>query len=98
MRSISRGLERDKKLESRPQEFHSQHRVTGGGRPPRFPQNVARGFPATHALQKMQADLDQWLEEFNWNRPHQGRWRFGKTPMQTFLDAKPIAEEKMIAA
>jgi len=32
------------------------------------------------------------------NRPHQGRWCFGKTPMQTFLDAKPIAEEKMIAA
>jgi hypothetical protein len=29
---------------------------------------------------------------------HQGRWCFGKTPMQTFLDAKPIAEEKMIAA
>jgi hypothetical protein len=28
----------------------------------------------------------------------QGRWCFGKTPMQIFLDAKPIAEEKMIAA
>jgi hypothetical protein len=25
--------------------FHT-HRVTGGGRPPRFPQNVACGFPA----------------------------------------------------
>jgi hypothetical protein len=45
-----------------------------------------------------QADLDQWLEEFNRNRPHQGRWCFGKTPMQTFLDATPIAEEKTIAA
>ena len=32
---------------------------------------------------------------YNRNRPHQGRWCFGKTPMQTFLDAKPIAEEKM---
>ena len=30
--------------------------------------------------------------------PHQGRWCFGKTPMQTFLDAKPLAKEKMIAA
>ena len=29
---------------------------------------------------------------------HQGRWCFGKTPMQTFLDAMPIAKEKMIAA
>jgi hypothetical protein len=50
------------------------------------------------SIKELQADLDQWLEEFNRNRPHQGRWCFGKTPMQTFLDAKPIAEEKMIAA
>ena len=26
------------------------------------------------------------------------RWCFGKTPMQTFLDARPIAREKMLAA
>jgi len=50
------------------------------------------------SIEELQAVLDQWLEEFNRNRPHQGRWCFGKTPMQTFLDAKPIAEEKMIAA
>jgi hypothetical protein len=31
-------------------------------------------------------------------RPHHGRWCFGKTPMQTFLDATPLAREKMIAA
>jgi hypothetical protein len=31
-------------------------------------------------------------------RPHQGRWCFGKTPMQTFLDAMPMTKEKMIAA
>ena len=29
---------------------------------------------------------------------HQGRWCYGKTPMQTFLDALPMAKEKMIAA
>ena len=50
------------------------------------------------SIEEPQADLDLWLEEFNRNRPHQGRWCFCKTPMQTFLDAKPIAEEKMIAA
>jgi hypothetical protein len=27
-----------------------------------------------------------------------GRWCFGKTPMQTFLDAMPMTKEKMIAA
>jgi hypothetical protein len=31
-------------------------------------------------------------------RPHQGRWCFGKTPMQTFLGAMPMTKEKMIAA
>jgi len=31
-------------------------------------------------------------------RPHQGRWCFGKTPMQTFLDALPLAKEKLMAA
>ena len=50
------------------------------------------------SIAELQADLDRWLEEFNRSRPHQGRWCFGKTPMQTFLDAKTIAEEKMIAA
>ena len=50
------------------------------------------------SIEELQSDLDRWLEEFNLHRPHQGRWCFGKTPMQTFLDAKPIAEEKMIAA
>src|SRR5512141_1937517 len=47
---------------------------------------------------ELQADLDVWVHEYNEVRPHQGRWCFGKTPMQTFLDAIPIAKEKMIAA
>jgi hypothetical protein len=37
-------------------------------------------------------------ELYNEARPHQGRWCFGKTPMQTFLDAMPMTKEKMIAA
>jgi hypothetical protein len=31
-------------------------------------------------------------------RAQAGRWCFGKTPMQTFLDAMPMTKEKMIAA
>jgi transposase InsO family protein len=50
------------------------------------------------SIEELQADLDAWLTEFNSTRPHQGRWCFGQTPMQTFLDSKPIAQEKMIAA
>lgn len=50
------------------------------------------------SVEEVQADLDAWIEDYNERREHQGRWCFGKTPMQTFIDAKPIAQEKMIAA
>jgi Integrase core domain len=50
------------------------------------------------SIDDLQADLDVWVREYNEARPHQGRWCFGKTPMQTLLDALPIAKEKMIAA
>lgn len=33
---------------------------------------------------------------YNEARPHQGRWCYGKTPLQTFLDGVPLAREKMI--
>jgi len=49
-------------------------------------------------LDELQSDLDAWLKLYNGERPHQGRWCYGKTPMQTFLDSIPLAKEKMIAA
>ena len=49
-------------------------------------------------IEELQADLDLWIDDYNRNRPHQGRWCFGKTPMQTFLDSLPIAQEKIMAA
>lgn len=51
-----------------------------------------------HTIEELQADLDAWLEEYNERRPHQGRWCYGKTPMQTFVDSIPLAKEKIIAA
>jgi transposase InsO family protein len=50
------------------------------------------------SIDELQTDLDCWIADYNQRRSHQGRWCFGKTPMQTFLDAIPIAREKMIAA
>jgi len=50
------------------------------------------------SVAELQADLDEWIRSSNESRPHQGRWCFGKTPMQTFLDAVPLAREKLIAA
>jgi transposase InsO family protein len=49
-------------------------------------------------LDELQADLDRWLKLYNEQRPHQGRWCYGKTPTQTFIDSIPLAKEKMIAA
>ena len=49
-------------------------------------------------IDELQADLDAWVVEYNLRRPHQGRWCFGKTPMQTLLDALPLAKEKLMAA
>ena len=44
------------------------------------------------SIDELQTDLDLWVRDFNEQRPHQGRWCFGKTPMQTLLDAMPIAK------
>lgn len=46
---------------------------------------------------ELQCDLDAFVDEYNTERPHQGRWCYGKTPMQTFVDAVPLAKEKVIA-
>ena len=45
-------------------------------------------------ISELQADLDIWMDEYNQERTHQGRYCFGKTPMQTFIDATSIAREK----
>jgi len=50
------------------------------------------------SLEELQADLDAWLKVYNEERPHQGRWCYGKTPLQTFVDSVPLAKEKIIAA
>jgi transposase InsO family protein len=47
-------------------------------------------------LEELQTDLDNWFLEYNQQRTHSGKYCFGKTPMQTFLDSIPLAKEKMI--
>jgi len=49
------------------------------------------------SLEELQADLDAWLKFYNNDRPHSGKYCYGKTPMQTFLDAKHIAQEKNLS-
>jgi hypothetical protein len=50
------------------------------------------------SIEALQADLDTWVQRYNEVRSHQGRWCYGKTPMQTFLDSLPLAKEKLMVA
>jgi transposase InsO family protein len=45
---------------------------------------------------ELQADLVAWLVVYNDQRSLQGRWCYGKTPMQTFIDTLPVAKEKLM--
>jgi hypothetical protein len=42
---------------------------------------------------RQQATLDARIKEYNEARSHQGRWCFGTTQVQTFLDAMDDEEE-----
>jgi transposase InsO family protein len=47
-----------------------------------------------NSVEELQVDVDNWLAKYNEYRPHSGRFCYGKTPMQTFNDAKHIAINK----
>ena len=48
------------------------------------------------SLAELQNDANQWLKEYNELRPHSGKFCYGKTPRQTFIESKPLAQEKML--
>ncbi len=43
------------------------------------------------SIEQLQADLDAWLETYHEQRPHSGRYCYGKTPMETLKDSIPLA-------
>jgi len=47
-------------------------------------------------LETLQRDLDEWLNYYNNERPHSGRYCFGKTPMETFDQSLTLAKEKLL--
>lgn len=47
------------------------------------------------SLEEIQADLDQWLKEYNEERPHSGKYCNGRTPWQTLLDGKTVWKQKV---
>lgn len=48
------------------------------------------------SLEELQKDTDEWVQDYNERRPHQGKYCFGKTPMETFLDTIHLAQQKML--
>jgi transposase InsO family protein len=48
------------------------------------------------SVEQLQQDLDAWLQEYNVQRTHSGKYCYGKTPMQTFQDSIPLAKEKLL--
>ncbi|WP_342265385.1 IS481 family transposase [Cardinium endosymbiont of Philonthus spinipes] len=43
-------------------------------------------------LDVLKQDLDSWLHYYNHERPHSGKYCYGKTPIQTWEDSKKLAE------
>lgn len=48
------------------------------------------------SLAALQDDLDQWMEYYNNQRTHSGKYCFGKTPMETFSESITLARQKML--
>ncbi len=49
------------------------------------------------SLEMLQKDLDEWLDNYNNERTHQGKMCCGRTPMETLIDGKQIWAEKNLA-
>lgn len=47
-----------------------------------------------NSLEDLQVDVDQWLRSYNERRPYSGKYCYGRTPMQTFLDTRDVALKK----
>jgi hypothetical protein len=43
---------------------------------------------------ELQADVNEWMRHYNQERPHSGKYCYGKTPMETFAESKHLAKEK----
>jgi transposase InsO family protein len=48
------------------------------------------------SLAALQNDLDQWMDYYNNQRSHSGKYCFGKTPMETFDESVILARQKML--
>jgi transposase InsO family protein len=45
------------------------------------------------SIEQLQTDLDLWMNDYNVNRTHSGKFCFGKTPLQTLEESVHLAKE-----
>ena len=69
----------------------------------RFHQTIQNEFYASafrrklyHSLDELQADVDAWMETYNAERTHSGKYCYGKTPLQTFIESATLAYDKQL--
>ena len=62
----------------------------------RHPEPASLRKKLYRSVEELQTDLDVWLAKYNEQRPHSGRYCYGKTPMQTFRETLHIAVDKTI--
>jgi len=69
----------------------------------RFHQTIQNEFYASAfrrrlytSLEQLQADVDVWMDSYNAERTHSGKYCYGKTPLQTFLESAKLALEKQL--
>ena len=70
----------------------------------RFHQTIQNEFYASafrrklyHSLEELQRDVDTWMESYNAERTHTGKYCYGKTPLHTFIDSAKLAYDRDLA-
>ncbi|KAA6308496.1 hypothetical protein EZS27_039849, partial [termite gut metagenome] len=48
------------------------------------------------SLEDLQADVDLWIAYYNNERPHSGKYCYGKNPMQTWNETLHLAKDKLL--
>ncbi|MFY0255725.1 hypothetical protein ACDQ55_17425 [Chitinophaga sp. 30R24] len=49
-----------------------------------------------NSIEEIQADLDLWINNYNKERTHTGKYCFGRAPLQTFEETLSLAKEKQL--
>jgi hypothetical protein len=49
-----------------------------------------------NSIEELQVDVDLWIEYYNKERPHSGKYCLGRTPWQTWKESLHLAKNKML--